>query len=167
MPAKKSPPARASKSKLSLTRVFDAPRALVFAAWTQPEHLKHWSAPHGFKIPVNEGELRPGGPWRAVMVMPDGTKLALGGFYTKVVKNKLLVFTHRWEGDMDMGGGPEPETTVTVRFSDAPGGKTLLKFEQTGFTSVESRDGHGGGWKECFERLDVLLAKLGKKVAKK
>jgi len=157
MPAKKSPPARSSKNKLTLSRVFDAPRPLVFKAWTEPQHLKRWSAPHGFKIPVNEGELRPGGPWRAVMVMPDGTKLALGGFYTKVVPNKLLVFTHRWEGD------PGPETVVTVRFADAPGGKTRLKFEQTGFTSVESRDGHGGGWKECFERLEALLAKLSKK----
>ena len=161
MPAKKSPPAKTSKSKLTLSRVFDAPRPLVFRAWTEPQHLKHWSAPHGFKVPVNEGELRPGGPWKAVMVMPDGTKLALGGFYTKVVENKLLVFTHRWEGD------PGPETVVTVRFADAPGGKTRLKFEQTGFTSVESRDGHGGGWKECFERLDALLLKLGRKSAKK
>ena len=159
MPAKKSPPARSSKNKLTLSRVFDAPRALVFKAWTEPQHLKRWSAPHGFKIPVSEGELRPGGPWRAVMVMPDGTKLPLGGCYTKVVPDKMLVFTHRWEGDRG------PETTVTVRFADAPGGRTRLKFEQTGFTSAASRDGHGGGWKECFERLDVLLAKLSKKAA--
>ena len=157
MPAKKSPPARASKSKLSLDRIFNAPRALVFAAWTQPQHLKHWSAPHGFKIPVNEGELRPGGPWHAVMVMPDGTKLALGGKYTKIIQDELLQFTHHWDGD------PGPETIVTVRFADAPGGGTKLKFEQTGFASAESRDGHGGGWKECFDRLDALLLKLAKK----
>ena len=159
MPAKKSPPAKSSKNTLTLSRVFDAPRPLVFKAWTEPQHLKNWSAPHGFKIPVNEGELRPGGPWRAIMVMPDGTKLELGGFYTKVVENKLLVFTHRWAGD------PGPETVVTVRFADAPGGKTKLEFEQTGFTSAESRDGHGGGWKECFERLEALLVKLSKKAA--
>jgi len=50
-----------------------------------------------------------------------------------------------------------------VRFSDAPGGGTRLKFEQTGFDSAESRDGHGGGWSECFERLDALLGKLQEK----
>ncbi len=104
---------------------------------------------------MSEGELRPDGPWRAVMVMPDGTKLALGGIYRKVVPNKLLVFTHRWEGP-DAG----PETIVTVQFSDVPGGGTRLKFEQTGFDSPQSRDGHAGGWNECFERLDALLAKL-------
>ena len=158
MPAKKSPLKRAPKPKLSLTRVFAAPRPLVFAAWTQPEHLKRWSAPHGFKIPVNEGELRPGGPWRAVMVMPDGTRLGLGGNYTKVVPDELLVFTHRWDGE------PGAETVVTVRFTDAPGGGTRMKFEQTGFTSAESRDGHLGGWKECFERLDELLVQLQTKV---
>jgi uncharacterized protein YndB with AHSA1/START domain len=154
MPAKKRPSPKTNKPKLSLSRVFAAPRAVVFAAWTQPEHLKRWSAPHGFKIPTNEGELRPGGPWRAVMVMPDGTKLVLSGKYTQIIQDELLQFTHRWEGD------PGPETTVTVRFADAPGGGTKMKFEQTGFASAESRDGHGGGWKECFERLDALLTKL-------
>jgi uncharacterized protein YndB with AHSA1/START domain len=137
--------------------VFAAPRPLVFAAWTKPEHLKRWSAPRGFKIPVNEGELRAGGPWRAVMVMPDGTRLGLSGSYTKVVPDELLVFTHHWDGE------PGAETVVTVRFTDAPGGGTRLKFEQTGFSSAGSRDGHLGGWKECFERLDELLAKLQSK----
>lgn len=160
MPAKKSPSRKTIKPKLSLTRVFAAPRALVFAAWTQPQHLKQWSAPHGFKIPVSEGELKPGGSWRATMVMPDGTPLVLSGIYTKVVPDQLLAFTHHWDGD------PGDETLITVRFSDAPDGGTLMEFEQTGFASAESRAGHAGGWGQCFERLDVLLAKLRKKKAK-
>ncbi len=153
----KSPGKRSARTRLVLTRTFAAPRALVFAAWTKPGHLKQWSAPHGFRIPVSEGELAPGGAWRAVMVMPDGTKLGLGGLYTKVVPDQLLVFTHRWEGE----GGPE--TLVTVRFTDAPGGGTRIKFEQAGFDSAASRDGHAGGWGECFERLDALLVKLNRK----
>lgn len=157
MPTQKSPSKRNVKPKLTIVRDFAAPRALVFAAWTQSGHMKQWSAPHGFKMPVSEGELRPGGSWRAVMVMPDGTKLGLAGVYRKVVPDKLLVFTHHWEG-------PEagPETVVTVRFADAPDGGTRIKFEQTGFDSAESREGHAGGWNECFERLDVLLVKLQK-----
>lgn len=155
MPTKKGPSKRSVKPKLTIVRDFAAPRALVFAAWTQPEHLKQWSAPHGFKIPVSAGELRAGGSWHAVMVMPDGTKLPLGGTYRKVVPGKLIVQTHQWSGP-DAG----PETVVTVRFSDTPGGGTRIKFEQTGFDSAASRDGHAGGWNECFERLDTLLAKL-------
>lgn len=162
MPAKKSPTKKTAKSALRLTRVFDAPRSLVFAAWTQSTHMKQWSAPHGFKIPVSEGDLRPGGAWRAVMVTPDGFKLPLSGTYQKIVPDKLLVFTHRWDGP-DAG----PETRVTVRFSDAAGGKTRMKFEQTGFGSVGSRDGHAGGWGESFERLAELLAKLQRPAAKK
>ena len=154
MPKKKSP-SKSVKSKLVLTRTFAAPRALVFAAWTQPEHLKKWSAPHGFKVPVSKGTLEAGGTWRAVMVMPDGVKLGLGGVYQKVVPDKLLVFTHQWEGEEG-----SPITIVTVQFSDAPKGGTKIKFTQTGFASIASRDGHSGGWGECFERLDVLLAKL-------
>jgi len=162
MPAKKSPPPRNSKSTLALSRIFAAPRPLVFAAWTQSAHMKKWSAPHGFKIPVSEGELKPGGAWRAVMIAPDGFKLPLSGVYRKIVPDELLVFTHRWEGP-DAG----PETVVTVRFSDAPGGKTRMQFEQTGFTAVEARDGHAGGWGQAFERLEELLAKLQTKSARK
>ncbi len=155
MPTKKSPSKRSAKPKLTIVRDFAAPRALVFAAWTQPQHLKQWSAPHGFKIPVSEGELKPGGEWRAVMVMPDGTKLPLGGVYRKIVPDKLIVQTHRWAGP-----GEGPETVMTVRFSDLPGGGTRIKFEQTGFGSADARDGHAGGWNECFERLEALLVKL-------
>lgn len=153
MPPKKSR-SKNAKSRLVLTRTFAAPRALVFAAWTQPQHVKQWSAPHGFKIPVSKGTLEEGGTWHAEMVMPDGVKLGLGGVYQKIVPDKLLVFTHQWEGE------DGPVTTVTVRFSDAPGGGTKLKFEQAGFDSIGSRDGHAGGWGECFERLDALLKKL-------
>lgn len=159
MPTKRKPGKRSARPKLTIVRDFAAPRALVFAAWTQPAHLKQWSAPHGFKLPVSEGELRAGGAWRAVMVMPDGTKLPLGGVYRKVVANRLIVQTHQWTG-------PEagPETVITVRFSDAPGGGTRVKFEQTGFDSAGSRDGHAGGWGECLDRLATLLVKLQRRV---
>lgn len=153
----KKPSVRSAGKTLKITRVFDAPRSLVFAAWTEPRHMKQWSAPHGFKVPVSEGELKPGGAWHAVMVTPDGEKLPLNGVYREVVTDELLVFTHQW-------GGEGPETVVTVRFSDAPGGATKIEFEQTGFDSPESREGHAGGWEQCFERLEELLGKL---VAKK
>ena len=137
-------------SKLRITRIFNAPRSLVFAAWTKPVHMKKWSAPHGFTLPVSSGDLRPGGKWRACMVSPQREKLWLSGVYREVVKNELLVFTHTWKGG-------DEETLVTVRFEDHARG-TKMTFEQSGFGSAESRNGHKGGWSECFQRLAAHLA---------
>lgn len=149
MVARKNP-AKPAGLRLVLTRIFAAPRDLVYAAWTQPRHLRRWSAPKGFTIPVSQGDLRVGGKWRACMVTPQGEKLWLSGVYREVVKDKKLVFTHAWEGD-------GAETLVTVRFADHPRG-TKMMFEQTGFDSAASSEGHKGGWTECFDRLKTLLA---------
>jgi uncharacterized protein YndB with AHSA1/START domain len=153
---KNKPLLRTSGRSLMLTRIFDAPRALVFAMWTQPEHLKRWSAPRGFTVTYSEGELRPGGSWRAGMRGPDGVELRLSGKYQEIIQDELLVFTHAWEEEVGARG---QETTVTVRFADE-GKKTKVTFEQGPFDSPESRDGHQGGWSECFDRLGELLSAL-------
>lgn len=147
---------------LTITRIFDAPRDLVFAAWTDPGHLKRWSAPHGFRISHSSGELRPGGAWRACMVAPDGAELWLGGVYREIVHGEKLVFTHAWDGQ---DGQPEPPTLVTVVLKDLDG-KTEMTFRQEGFASDASRDGHEGGWSQGFERLGELLGELGGRSAR-
>lgn len=158
MAVRKNPPAKKSAERgFVLTRTFAAPRALVFAAWTQPKHLKQWSAPHGFTVPVSTGKLRPGGKWRACMVSERTGKLWLSGVYREVVKDERLVFTHAWENE---DGSRGEETVVTVEFTDAGPGKTKMVFKQTGFDSGESANGHKGGWTECFEKLDELLGTL-------
>lgn len=156
MAAKKSPRKKPAEPKLTLIRIFAAPRALVFAAWTRPEHLRRWSAPHGFTIPVAEGDLRVGDQWRACMVSPEGEELWLQGVYREVVPNERLVFTHTW---LESDGTPGHETILTIRFSDL-GRKTKVVLVQTGFDSGAERDGHRGGWSECLERLRDLLAQL-------
>ena len=138
-----------------LTRIFDAPRSQVFAAWTQPKHLKQWSAPHGFTVPVSKGTLRPGGKWRACMLSERTGKLWLSGVYREIVKDERLVFTHAWEND---DGSRENETLVTVLFSDAGEEKTKIVFKQSGFDSAESSAGHRGGWSECLDKLDEYLS---------
>lgn len=143
-----------SPLKITITRVFDAPRTLVYEAWTKPEHLKRWCAPKGFTIPESRGEFRAGGAWWCCMIAPDGTPNPVGGVYREVVPNELLVFTHCWE---DENGQPEHETLVTVRFADEGDG-TRVTLEQSNFKSVESRDGHFGGWSECLDNLVDLLA---------
>ena len=138
---------------LRLERRLAAPRALVFRAWTEPLHLRRWSAPHGFVIPEADGELRPGGTWRTTMRAPDGTEHRLIGTYREIVPPKRLVFTHAW---LDDAGRPGPETLVTVELEEIPGG-TLLRFTQTGFASAGARDGHGEGWGEALDRLAAHL----------
>ena len=149
----------AADRALFIERIFDAPRPLVFEAWTKKEHLQKWCAPHGFTIPSCDGDLRPGGTWHCDMVAPDGARLTVQGIYREIVPNERLVFTHGWVGD---DGKVEHETVVTVRFADAEGGGTRMTFEQAAFRSVESRDGHNGGWSQGFERLDELLAEIQK-----
>ena len=141
---------------LRIERRFAAPRERVFVAWTEPRHLRRWSAPHGFEIPETDGELREGGQWRAMMRAPDGTEHRLVGTYREIVPPERLVFTHAWIED----GRPGPETLVTVTF-EADDGGTLMRFTQTGFTTRADRDGHRGGWSESFERLDAYLAAAG------
>jgi uncharacterized protein YndB with AHSA1/START domain len=150
-----------SDRELVIKRVFDAPRELVFKAWTDPEHLKQWSAPQGFTIPVAEGDLRPGGKWRSMMRKPDGTELWLGGVYREIVEPERLVFTHAWD---DKNGRPGHETVVTVTLVERDG-KTEMTFRQGLFESVESRDGHQGGWTECFDRLEELLSRESSTIA--
>jgi uncharacterized protein YndB with AHSA1/START domain len=145
-------PAGKSDSELVITRVFDAPRDLVWKAWT--ERMDQWSAPKGFTIPVSEGELKPGGSWKAVMRTPEGNELRLSGVYREIKKPERLVFTHAWDDDK---GGRGPETLVTVVLNEQ-GDRTEMIFRQTGFQSRDSRDGHMGGWSESFDRLEDILA---------
>jgi uncharacterized protein YndB with AHSA1/START domain len=154
MAAKESRFGESTELELAITRVFDAPRSLVYQAWTESEHMSQWPAPHGYVITHNEGDVRPGGAWRSCMRSPDGEDLWLGGVYREVKENELLVFTHAWDGP---DGRPGQETLVTVRLEDQDG-KTKMTFLQSFFKSVEQRNGHRGGWTECFDRLSEYLA---------
>lgn len=149
--------ATADDRTLFLERVFDAPLALVWACWTEQEHLAQWSAPRGFTIPQGEGDLRPGGKWRCQMRSPEGNTLWLGGAYCEIVPMRRLVMTHAWEED----GVPGHETLVTVEFAGF-GGKTKITLTQTGFDSSGARDGHAGGWSECLDILAEHLAALAR-----
>lgn len=135
---------------LVITRVFKAPPALVFAAWTEPEHLAHWSGPEGFTTPHHEMDLRLGGRYRACLRSPEGVEHWVRGVYREVQPHVRLVMTHAWE---DERGEPGPETLVTVTFAEEGPGRTRMNFRQSGFTSKQSRDGHQGGWSSSFDKL--------------
>lgn len=147
--------AKAEQRELVMTRTFDAPRSLVFEAWTERRHLEHWQgAPQGFTVTTEQADIRPGGTFRICMRSPEGVDHWLQGVYREVVAPERLVFTHTW---LDADRKPGTETLVTITFADR-GGKTELTLRQTGFKSDESRAGHEGGWASTFDRLAEYLA---------
>jgi uncharacterized protein YndB with AHSA1/START domain len=133
----------------TITREFDAPRELVFRAWTDPEHATRWFGPRGCTTPRSsiEMDVRPGGTWRATMIRDDtGQEFPTGGFYLEVRPPEQLVFTWR-----EPGG--DAESIVTVDLADVGGNRTAMTFHQAGFTSEETRRGVHEGWSSAFDRL--------------
>ena len=155
MAAATSAAARSAAPELVISRVFDAPRNLVFKAWTHPEHLARWWGPKGFALVACELDVRPGGAWYRRMRSPEGAEYVKRGIYREIVPPERLVFTYVNE---DADGSLGPETMVTVTFEDV-GARTRLTLHHTGFDSIPSRDGHEGGWTSALERFAEHLAK--------
>ena len=101
--------------ELTIVRLFDAPRALVFAAFTDPVHLARWWGPHGFTNPVCEFDARPGGAFRIHMQAPDGTIHVTQGVVREIVKPERLVFTVALLED---DGSIRLENLTTVTFAE-------------------------------------------------
>ncbi len=135
---------------LTLTRTLNAPRALVFACWTQARHLARWGgAPEGMSAEVEIKEIRTGGRYRVHLHHENGDRFTVQGRYLEVIKPERLVFTHAWVG---ADGKPGPEMLVTITFSDADG-RTRMSLRQEGFTTAGSRDGHKQGWSSQLDRF--------------
>jgi uncharacterized protein YndB with AHSA1/START domain len=135
--------------ELSLTRLIEAPRALVFKAWTDPALTVRWWGPRGFSVVECQIDPRPGGAYRKVMRSPEGTLHRLRGTYREVVAPERLRFTFAWE---DEQGGLGPQTLVTVTLTEQ-GGKTALELHQSGFETITARDLHQAGWSSSLDGL--------------
>jgi uncharacterized protein YndB with AHSA1/START domain len=142
--------------QLTITRVFDAPRSLVFKVWTQPEHFSRWLGPKDFTAISCHMNVQVGGMYRACIRSPEGNDHWMQGIYREVIEPERLVFTFAWE---DENSRPKHETLVTVTFEEQDN-KTLMRFQQAIFESTESRDSHNTGWSECFDRLATYLTEL-------
>ena len=148
--------AEATERELVITRIFDAPRALVFKAWTEPDRAARWWGPQGFVTAYCNMDVRPGGAFRVCMRSPEGTEHWKQGVYREVVEPERLVFTFAWE---DAEGKPGHETVVTVTFAEH-GTRTKLTLHQGVFETVAARDSHQSGWTSTLERLAHYIGNL-------
>ncbi len=150
------------EQELVLTRVFDAPRKIVFKAWTDPKCVAEWWGPHGFTNPVCELDPRPGGAIRIHMRGPDGTVYPMTGRYQEIVEPERLVFT---SAALDAKGSPMFEVLTTVTFAEQ-GGKTkqILRARVIKSTAQAAPylAGMEQGWAQSLERLNSYLASESK-----
>jgi uncharacterized protein YndB with AHSA1/START domain len=141
-----------------ITREFDAPRELVWRAWTEPEHFAHWFGSPPYTTPVDTVSLdvRPGGAFRATMVSSeDGSEIPFRGVYREVVEPERLVLTFEDVNDP----ADEKVEVLTVTFTDL-GGRTRLVATQTGHMPEEQYPRLEAGYAAFFDRLAARLEEL-------
>jgi uncharacterized protein YndB with AHSA1/START domain len=150
--------------EIVLTRVFDAPRRMMWEAWTDPKQLVLWWGPRGFTTTIEEMDVRPGGVWKMVMHGPDGTDYPNKSMFTEVVPYERL----RYKLSGGKRGGPEVQFEMTATFED-DGDKTRMTMRMV-FASAAARDedvreyGSIEGGKQTLERLaEHLSARLAAK----
>ena len=143
-----------SEREIAMTRVFNAPRKLVFEAWTNPLHVPQWMlGPEGWTMPVCEIDLRPGGTWHFVWRRSNGTEIGMRDMYREITPPERLVYTESWGGDW-------PETINTLTLSEK-GGQTTITNTML-YPSKEARDaalktGGKDGASRSFDRLEEYL----------
>jgi uncharacterized protein YndB with AHSA1/START domain len=155
---------------LVLERTLNAPRELVWRAWTDPKLLKQWFAPKPYEISEVEMDLRPGGIFRIRMVGPDGFDTGHGnpGCVLEVVDGEKLVWTSALEPQYrpaEMGEGCESfPMTAVVTFADAGDGKTLYRavalHRNEAARDMHEKMGFDDGWGKCAEQLEELAQGL-------
>jgi uncharacterized protein YndB with AHSA1/START domain len=146
--------AEPGKQELIVTREFDAPRKLLWNAYTDPNLIPQWLGPMLFSNTVDRMDVRPGGIWRFVHRDPDGVEYVFRGVYHRLDEPNQLVFTLEFEGL------PGHILLDTVTFEDLGNGRTLLT-DQSVFQTVQDRDGMiAGGMKQAAVDSMDRLAKL-------
>jgi uncharacterized protein YndB with AHSA1/START domain len=146
-----------AERELTITRVFDAPRELVFKAWTDAKHIAQWWGPKGFTNPVCEIDARVGGMLRVHMRAPDGTIYPMKGEIRELVAPERLVFTSI---AVDMAGRHLLEGVTTVTFANE-GGKTRMTLQAKAVAVVEEAgaylQGMDAGWTQSIDKLQAFL----------
>jgi len=150
--------------QILITREFDAPRELVYRAWTTPELVERWWHAKRGKVTLVEIDLRVGGKWRYVMVADDGTEVGFHGEYREIVPNERIVSTETYEG-LPEGVSEEEGTTLnTATFSESDGRTLVTLLVQA--PNKTSRDaiidsGMEAGLQDALDLLEEVAVSLG------
>ena len=147
---KNNPGSKASDFKLVVSRIINAPCALVFRAWTDPVHIANWFGPEWVECRSFDLDVRIGGAYRLHMVSANGDHIAVGE-YKEIILNQRLQFT--WERAAE----GVPLTLVTVEFEDL-GKTTRLTLTHEGFPNQADAEDHNEGWTSLIERFGRLMA---------
>jgi uncharacterized protein YndB with AHSA1/START domain len=144
---------------VDIVRTFDAPRALVWKAWTDPKMMAEWFGPRHFTSSVPEYDVRAGGKLRIVMHGPDGNDYPMKGVFLEVVPPEKLVFSNI-ALDNDGNHLLEGETTVTLT---EQGGKTTLRVQSRAVGRVpfapQMLAGMEAGWTQSIDKMEELVAR--------
>jgi uncharacterized protein YndB with AHSA1/START domain len=148
--------------QILITREFDAPKDLVYKAYTTPELVKRWWSGKRGQVTLAEIDLRVGGMWRYVMVASEGFEVAFHGQFREIVPNERIVTTEVYEG-VPEGEAPEGDVVNTATFTEADGRTTLTILMQT--PSQEVRDmiidsGMEVGMQEGMDLLEQVAISL-------
>ena len=146
-----------SDTQILITREFDAPRQLVYRAYTTPELIKHWWSGDRGEVTSVEVDLRPGGSWRYVMTANAGFEVAFHGEYQEIIPGERIVATEVFEG------APEAAAVTTTTFAERDGRTTLSILVQ--HISLENRDMHLNsgmepGMQESLNHLEQVACSL-------
>jgi uncharacterized protein YndB with AHSA1/START domain len=148
-----------------ITRTFDAPRELVWKAWTEPERFMRWWGPAEFTSPSCRMDLRVGGSYLFCMRAPDGKDYWSTGVFREITPPERLVFTDSFADEQGnavpashygMGGDWPEEILIAVTFEDQ-GGKTRMTMRQTGIPAGEMSELTQAGWQGSFDKLAESL----------
>jgi uncharacterized protein YndB with AHSA1/START domain len=152
-----------SDEQILITRGFDAPKHLVFEAFTTPELVRRWWHARRGEMTVCEIDLRQGGRWRYVMVTPDGFEVGFHGEYREIVPNERIVSTEVYEGVPQPEDGPESGTVNTATFTEADGRTTLTILVDAPSKDVRDailESGMEDGLQDALDLLEQTAASL-------